>query len=395
MHDIGSIITDHGFEKLELALKEPNIFKALSIQRKEIRHSNFISYILNPAENHGLKDILLKKFLREIFADSKAKNRTLFDVDFLDLSRAEIRREWRNIDILIILEKDVIAIENKVDTVDHSNQLKRYKKIIEETFKDKNQFFVYLTPFGIDPADADSIKSYINYSYSQITDSIESILLLYRNSISSKIIFYLEDYLVTVKRELLMNDSLNELALKVYNAHKEAFDFIFDNRPDPSSILYPYFEDEIKKSGFVIGSKNKGYIRFTTPELEAKLPKSGQGWPNKEVFLFEIEYFWSDRYATVNAVIAPCDDNVRTGIIDAVKDLKNYKEPSGKKWLVFFKKKYSFIASEVINEDEAEIEKRVKEIIDDIKPYVLEISGSIAKSYKDYLEFKSATSDHL
>jgi len=52
-----SIITDHDFEKIELSLREPNIFRALSIERKELRHSNFIAYILDPRENHGLKDI--------------------------------------------------------------------------------------------------------------------------------------------------------------------------------------------------------------------------------------------------------------------------------------------------------------------------------------------------
>jgi hypothetical protein len=379
--DLFSIITDQDFEKIELTLKEPNIFTALSIQRKEIRHSNFIAYLLDPNENHGLKDILLKRFLRDIFSDSKAKNKELIDADYLDLTKAEVRREWRNIDILIILEKEVITVENKVDTVDHSNQLQRYRKIVQDAFPDKNKIFVYLTPFGSDPHDVKSRDSYINYSYAQISESIESLLLLYKNSISQKIYFYLEDYLVTIKRELLMNDSLNELALKVYNAHKSAFDFIIENKPDPSSMLYPFFEEALQKNGYIIGSKNKGYIRFTTVELESKLTKTGQGWPNKEVFLFEIEYYWTDKYATVNAVIAPCDDKTRSSIIGAVKKSKNYKEPSGKKWLVFFKKKYNFIASEIINEDESEIKKRIEDIVKDIDPYAKEIASLISNAY--------------
>jgi hypothetical protein len=65
-----------------------------------------------------------------------------------------LRREWRNIDILIILKDDIVLIENKVDTIDHSNQLKRYQKIAEETFPNKYKHYVYLTPFGSDPQDA-------------------------------------------------------------------------------------------------------------------------------------------------------------------------------------------------------------------------------------------------
>ena len=284
-------------------------------------------------------------------------------------------------DILIILNDDVILIENKVDTVDYSNQLKRYHKIAEETFPNKHRHYVYLTPFGSDPKDVESRDSYINYSYVQISEIIESILNLYNNSISQKISFYLSDYLTTVRRELLMNDKLNDLALKVYNAHKEAFDFIFDNRPDPSSILYGYFEDEIVDAGFVIGSKNKGYIRFTTQELINLLPYSGQGWPNKEVFLFEIEYFWSDKTAVVNAVIAPCVDDIRDNLHEAVKKSKFYKVPGGKKWLVVYKNKFPFVASEIINEDEAEIKRKVKKIIEDVKPAVVDISEMIAKNF--------------
>jgi len=377
--NLAEIISDTQFEEIELILKDPNIFKALSIERKEIRHSNFISYILNPQENHGLKDIVLRKFLKDIFSDNKADSRTIFDADTLDLQSVEIRREWRNIDILIILDDDVIIVENKVDTVDHSNQLQGYKKIAEETFPDKRKHYVYMTPIGSDPVDSDSKNDYINYSYIQISEIIKTLLDLYKNSISTKIHYYLEDYLVMIKREILMNDSLNELAVKVYNAHKDAFDFVFRNMPDPSTILYPYFEKALKEAGYVIGSKNKGYIRFTTNELASKLPRTGQGWPDNEVFLFEIEYFWSDKYAVVNAVISPCDDDIKDKIIKSVEGSQKFKIPSGKKWLVFYKKKFPFIASEIINEDPSEIEKRISTIIENIKPAVDEFCKLILK----------------
>ena len=377
------IITDHNFERLELSLREPNIFRALSIERKELRHSNFIAYILDPRENHGLKDIVLRKLLRDLFTESKSLDRTIFDADYIDLNNIEIRREWRNIDILIVLKNDVIVIENKVDSVDHSNQLRRYRKIVEESFQAKKRHYVYLTPFGNDPQDAESRSCYINYSYVQISEIIESILKLYSNSISQKIYFYLSDYLTIVKRELLMNDTLNELALKVYNAHKEAFDFIFENRPDPSSILYRFFEEEILAAGFTIASRNKGYVRFTTNELEVLLPKGGEGWPNKEVFLFEIEYFWTDKTADFNAVIAPCDEAIRDSIHEAAKKSTYYKAPAGKKWLVLFKKKFAFVASEMINEDDDEIRKKIRHIIEEIKPVVSEISQMICAGFKE------------
>lgn len=372
-----SIIRDHDFEMIELSLREPNIFRSLSIERREIRHSNFIAYILDPRESHGLGDVVIRKLLRDIFSDSKVVTRNIFDADGLDLRNIEIRREWRNIDVLIILDQDIVVIENKVDAVDHADQLKKYQEIAKSAFPGKNIHYVYLTPTGNDPRDTEYGKIYINYSYEQLAEIIASILKLYGNRISQKICFYLSDYLMTVKRELLMNDELNELAVKVYKAHEAAFDFIIENKPDPAAILKPYFLAAAQDAGFVEGSKNKGYVRFTTANLKENLPIIGQGWPNKEIFLFEIEYFWNKSSAIFKACIAPSEDPIKECLHEVVKKSKHYKAPQGKKWLVFYSKSFPFIASEMINEEEKVIKEKVGEIFTKIKSAADEISKLI------------------
>lgn len=361
---LAAVITDPQFEKLELKMREANIFRALAVERYEIRHSNFFAFLLDPRENHGLGDILLRKFLRDIFADTKVQNRTLFHADSMDLSNVDVRREWRNIDILIELPDDVIAVENKVDAAEHGQQLRRYKTIVDDEFPGKRKHFVYLTPFGTEASEDEDKKVYVNYSYSQIAEILANVLALYRESISDKIAIYLGDYLTTIKRELLMNDELNDLAVQVYKAHKAAFDFILENRPDPASILYPYFEEEIRSHGFVMGSKNKGYVRFTSKTLAESLPKSGQGWPGKEVFLFEIDYFWSDKHAVAKAIVCPGNEALREAILAAAKTLRKYRRPEGKKWSSFYNEKSKFTASVVASEDEPEIRKQVKRVID-------------------------------
>ena len=57
---------------IELYLKRPNIFKALGAQHYELRHSNFLSWLLNPNENHGIGTIFLTKFLRDILTDDRS-----------------------------------------------------------------------------------------------------------------------------------------------------------------------------------------------------------------------------------------------------------------------------------------------------------------------------------
>jgi hypothetical protein len=189
----------------------------------------------------------------------------------------------------------------------------------------------------------------------------------------------INDYVKIINLEIIMNDELNEMALKLYKAHKEAFDFIFDNRPDASSALYPIFEDIIKSKGYVVGSKNKGYIRFTSEKLNKLIPKSGLGWPGKELFLFEIDYFWSNKSINIKAVIAPGDEVVAKKIIAAVAGSKHFKKPTGKKWLVFYVKKFPFDIEEVMTEDDGEIKRRLESIIDKTLPDIDELIGLIEK----------------
>ena len=144
------LIRDDDFRKIEVGLNAPNIFQILRISKKEIRHSNFLAWLLNPNSNHGLGNIVLRSFLNEL------------NIENINLDNVEIRREWKFIDLLIILDDFVVCIENKIFSNEHSDQLKRYKNIIEKEFTNKKRIFVYLTPFGISSEqESDSYVSYI------------------------------------------------------------------------------------------------------------------------------------------------------------------------------------------------------------------------------------------
>jgi hypothetical protein len=207
----------------------------------------------------------------------------------------------------------------------------------------------------------------MNYSYIQIAEILERILTLYHESFAEKVLHYLRDYLTTLRRELLMNDDLNDLAVRVYQSHRAAFEFIFENRPDPASQLYPFFEKAIVDAGFVMGSRNKGYARFSSKKLFDSLPRSGRGWPDHEQFLIEVDYYWSKKSVVVKAVIAPGDDALRERILNAVSDLPLYSKPKGKQWMSFYIKKFTFVAEEVASEEETEIKKKIGKIVSDLK----------------------------
>ena len=56
-----NLINDEDFDRLELGLNQPNIFEILRISKTEIRHSNFLSWLLNPKGSHGIGEVFLKK----------------------------------------------------------------------------------------------------------------------------------------------------------------------------------------------------------------------------------------------------------------------------------------------------------------------------------------------
>ena len=108
------LIKDINFDKLDLELKNPNIFQILKISNTEIRHSNFLSWLLDPLQSHKLGDIFLKRFLREVFSSEIFNQLDQVDVESMSLSNVEIHREWKNIDILIVMNEIIVCNEYKI-----------------------------------------------------------------------------------------------------------------------------------------------------------------------------------------------------------------------------------------------------------------------------------------
>ncbi len=103
-----------------------NLFDILKISKVEIRHSNMLAWLLNPNESHGLSDSILRGFVRNIvksFRDDGAIPRELL----IDFKNFIVQREWHHIDIIAYSpeEKFILVIENKINTGEHDNQLKR------------------------------------------------------------------------------------------------------------------------------------------------------------------------------------------------------------------------------------------------------------------------------
>ena len=383
------LLKDEDFDKLDLGLKNPNIFQILRISKNEIRHSNFLSWLLDPNQSHKLGDIFLKRFLREVFSSDKFGEIDQVDVEGMDLSRVEIQREWKNIDILIKLDTVVVCVENKVLSREHSNQLKRYKEIIEDQFPEHHQTFVFLTPEG--NTSEDESDSYEPISYNFIVESLERIITVYGESMNEQVKNYIKDYITIIKRELMGTDKLTELSKKIYQNHKELFDFIIDHKPDVLDDVKSILDKQVLERGWVLGSQNKTRLRFTTPIISEMtyINTNSNGWSNRESFLMEFVLNPSKNRMNFKTIVSPSDPQYNTSrLSEMLMEIEGFKSPSGKKWLVNYQKLVKFPFSKVDDLTKEEIEKEFNKILDEFSTIVQQVENKFLEHKEEILKMK-------
>src|SRR5713226_8947641 len=80
---------------LESRIGRFNIFDALRITDNEIRHSNFLAFLLDPAESHGQGQLFLKAILMDLLKKAQPEARPLSPIhlDGADLRGVEVKRE--------------------------------------------------------------------------------------------------------------------------------------------------------------------------------------------------------------------------------------------------------------------------------------------------------------
>ncbi len=374
---LANLIKDPLLEQLELQLHRPNFFYILRFQDAEIRHSNFLAWILNPRGNHGLGDIVLRRVLKDLFSNDAYEWIDEFQADIISLSEIELRREWNNIDLMILHESFAMCIENKVRSTDHSNQLARYKNTVETAFPLINHAFVYLTPDGRSPTESDDASAYQTYAHYDIAVIVKDVLNVYGESLSSRVRTYIDDYLTVIRREVMQDDTVNELARKIYSAHHEAMDFILDNKPDRYSEVGVIFEKLVIESGWVLGSPNKGYTRFLTPGLDKIIPRSGSyGWRYKEAFAFEFDYYSARKKISLKTVIPPGDDSHRALLSGALVKVAGARVSRGKKWSTHLNLGWAY---DVTNEkrSDADVEEKLRSIWPEVTAFVEKVESEL------------------
>lgn len=271
-----------------------NLFDVLKITRTEIRHSNVLTWLLSPNENHGLADRVLRGLIQYIVSSENSQQFDVFSTLLMDLYSFVFQREWRNIDILAVSDKEkfVICIENKIDSSEHDDQLNRYRAIIDHTYPSYQKVFIYLTPSG---APASDETNWISVGYDDVLNILDNAVK--QVELLPEAAMLINNYIDTIRRDIVKDERLAQICAEIYAKHGKALDLIFEHRPDRASIIAQIIQTwcyEKQRAGLLVVDTDKcskTYTRFKTPFMTKLLPdkeNADSGWNTKNQYFYEV-----------------------------------------------------------------------------------------------------------
>jgi len=378
------ILLSPEFQKLKKELSDPNIFSILSLGHYEIRHSNFLAWLINPQETHRLKNDDCLKLIKILFPNFKG-----------DYENPLVYREKDNIDLLIECDEDILVLENKVYAKDHTNQLKGYREKVTNSkeYGSKKIHFTYLTLKGDNPTDKDEVCFWATSSYKDIVDVLKEILK--NDNLPTKTNIYIKDYIKNIELRILKSHSINKLAKKITSDYKnEIYDLLasesFDDAPLDISTALEFIrsnssfvkgngffrEDSHFRDAFIKALERSSYIPFNVSKKQSTYlsfyPKEFDKI-NVEItklpFQFSFRFFEKTKKLFLYGTILPekgSNSNFRTKIINE-RDLfsnllkKNFVTKPGKKHVGVYSKSVQF---NPLDYDEFTSATNIKSLID-------------------------------
>lgn len=331
------VLDNPELEKLEALLGEFNLFEAIGAVRPELRHSDFLSFLLNPQENHGLGDAFVKRFLQRALANVEPDTLplTALEVALLDLDNLEVRREWQNIDILLLDTSNRIAviIENKIASGEHEGQLRRYWRIASNQIPAGRVVGLFLTPEGFEPSD----ERYIAIDYNLIYDLLQEMLAHQGSALPDDVRITLHHYTQMLRRHIMPESDIAELCRQIYRKHRRALDLIYEHRPDVQAEMRDLLEQLIADNvELLLEHSSKTSIRFIPRAWDSPILKVGSGWVESgRMLLFDIDNR-PDRLA-IRLYIGPGPTDIREQLLemaDSTSPLRVQRRTT--KWTMIF-----------------------------------------------------------
>lgn len=242
LEDLAVRIAD--LEQLKVPPPEFNVFEAMGVVFQEVRHSDFLAFLLDPRGHHGLGDRFAKGWLKRLVGSVRGAGGSgdagthavspdmLKRLDRIDMSDARVYRERHRIDVLLVDQANRLAVivENKIFSGEHNDQLTRYRQSVEERCPDFDLVYVFLTPTGEPP----SHIGYVAADYGGICEEVESIVeegvLQDGTHMDQEVCFALSHYARLLRRYIVTDSETADLARRLYLEHGRAFELVYATR---------------------------------------------------------------------------------------------------------------------------------------------------------------------
>ncbi len=314
------VVENADLEALEGLLEQFNIFEAVGIARQELRHSDFLAFFLDPCQNHRLGDSFARRLLQKVLIAARDSAPPLSPVhlDSWDLGRLAVRREWQNIDLLLVDQPNrlVVLIENKIDANEHSGQLGRYLRQVQAEYppSEWRHLAIYLTPNG----EAPSVADYLPADYSIVADAVEGVAEARRPALDPAAYGLMIHYARMLRRHVVADSEIADLCRRIYDRHQRALDLIFEHRPDRLAEVQAVLLDLVRsRDDLILDTASKQLVRFGHAAWEG-LPK-GEGWTRSgRPVLFEFDSY--PERLSLGLWVGPGPAEARQRLIDLATD---------------------------------------------------------------------------
>lgn len=250
------LVADERFIQIESLSSRPNLFKIVARTHTETWHSMFLGWLLDPSGSHGLGEFSLKRLLVALAnpvlqEDDLTKTNKISKIAAIgDLCNASVTPNEDNqkekncsagrIDVFVRgitckgEEDTVLLIEQKVNAPISKEQCRKYADWLYENYPNENKILLILAPndrLGATIEDTIGDNRWNAIDYQTLHDKV-LVPVINSPDLSRLTLPLIIQYIDALRvpsngRKLAVTEEEKELALELYEKHKEAFEAIF------------------------------------------------------------------------------------------------------------------------------------------------------------------------
>ena len=317
---------DPDLARLEEMLAEFDAFAFLGVSSSEEIHSKILAWLLDPRGNHSAGDFFLTNFLLE------TGSVTSDDIHAIDWSETLVQREWRNVvdgrtgflDILILntVASFACAIENKVFSGEHSSQLTRYRKALEQEYGSFHRSHLFVSPPGTPPERPEEQRFWTPVDYATILRLVKMTLEDGVSLDNQEVTAFLRQYATTLRSRIVPNTSMKQMASRIYLQHREAIDLIDCHKDSYLNDLREICKEVIgqQESWCLIGERVQGKLVgfIDTDWKEFGVFRTGTGWcpQTDSLLMLDVDFRVIGQVTLILTISTANDEYVRKQLFE-------------------------------------------------------------------------------